>query len=219
MVRHATEGCGPRQRNPQHHGFSLRLARAREAPDISGAALSLAVDMHRGSSWGLEAGGRIPRVDTVEKLAKALKVSPCLLAYGTKPSCDLGAGALSAGLPNRLLQVRQERGFSRRELGRLSGTSDNFVQSTETGATVPNIAKVESLAKALKVSPCWLAYGVGDRDVQELRRPPCGGIGTCMTGGRYRVVADSHSLTARGVAARGSPPAGSGRHPGCTYSW
>lgn len=141
---------------------------------MSGSGLSLAVGMTAGSAWSLEAGGRIPRVDTVEKLAKVLCVSPCWLAYGIAPACELELGSLSAGLPERLLQIRGERGFSRRELGRLSGTSDNFVQMTETGATVPNIAKVEALAKALQVSPCWLAYGIGPHVLPLIRRgrPP-----------------------------------------------
>lgn len=136
---------------------------------MSGSALSLAVGMARNAASQLEGQGRIPRVDTVEKLAAVLRVSPCHLAYGIEQLCEAGDGPLSVGLPARLAQLRQERGFSRRELGRLSRTSDNFVQMTETGATVPNIAKVEALAKALKISPCWLAYGVGQRDAAPLR--------------------------------------------------
>ena len=138
---------------------------------MNGAALSLAVAMHRGAASELEGGDRIPRVDTVEKLGKVLRVSPCFLAYGIEQPCEPVEGSLSAGLSERLLQLRQERGLSRKELGRLSGTSDGFVRMTETDATVPNIAKVEALAKALRISPCWLAYGVGDRDIPARRRP------------------------------------------------
>ena len=139
------------------------------AADMTGAALSLSVGMHRGAASELEGGARVPRVDTVEKLAKVLHVSPCLLAFGIEQRCELVVGSLSAGLSGRLLLLRQERGLSRRELGRLSGTSDNFVQMTETGATIPNIAKLEQLAKALHVSVCWLAYGVGNRELPTSR--------------------------------------------------
>lgn len=159
------------RKNPLYFGFALRLARTRIAADMAGPALSLAVDMHRGAASELEAGDRIPRLDTVEKLAKVLNVSPCFLAYGIDQPCDAGDGSLSAGLPARLAELRQDRGLSRRALGRLSETSDNFVQKTESRATVPTIAKVEALAKALNVSPCWLAYGVGDRDLPAGRRP------------------------------------------------
>lgn len=158
------------RQNPLHLGFSLRLAQARKAAGLTGAALSLAVGMTGNASWRLEAGGRVPRLDTVEKLAKALNVSPCLLAYGVEVPCA-PAASLSAGLPDRLLRLRQDRGLSRRQLGRLSETSDNFVQMTETGATVPNIAKVEQLAKALQVSVCWLAFGMGRPELPLRRRP------------------------------------------------
>jgi hypothetical protein len=42
---------------------------------------------------------------------------------------------------------------------------------TETGTTVPNIAKVEQLAKALQVSVCWLAFGLGNPELAARRRP------------------------------------------------
>jgi len=127
--------------------------------------------MARNTASQLERRERIPRLDTVEKLAKALNVSPCLLAYGVEMSREADATALADGLPERLFRLRQERGLSRRQLGRMSSTSDNFVQMTETGTTVPNIAKVEQLAKALQVSICWLAFGLGSPELPTRRRP------------------------------------------------
>lgn len=137
---------------------------------MTGASLSVAVGMHRAAASGLEAGGRVPRVDTLEKLAKVLGVSPCYLAYGADVPCLAQTGTLFADLPQRLSAMRQERGLSRLELGRLSGTSHTFVRMTETGTTVPNIAKVEQLAKALNVSVCWLAFGIGQAELPAGRR-------------------------------------------------
>lgn len=137
---------------------------------MTGASLSIAVDMHRAAASGLEGGGRIPRVDTVEKLAKVLGVSPCYLAYGVKVPCPPQAGPRFSEIPQRLSAIRQERGLSRLELGRLAGTSHTFVRMTETGTTVPNIAKVEQLAKALNVSVCWLAFGIGHSELPAGRR-------------------------------------------------
>ena len=139
---------------------------------MNGSALSLSIGMAHNTCGHLEAGGRLPRVDTVEKLARVLRVSPCLLAYDIQQPCEAGDGSLSAGLPARLAQLREERGLSHRELGRLSGTSHNFVRDTEAGKSVPTIANVEVLANALKISVCWLAYGVGERDLPPWRRPP-----------------------------------------------
>lgn len=158
------------RRNPQHFGFPLRLARARKAAGLTAAALSLTAGMAHNTAGDLEAGGRHPRVDTVGKLASVLRISPGLLAYGIESSWDCDAALLSSGLPARLAQLRQERGLSCRELGRRSNTSHNFVQMTETGATVPSIAKVEQLAQALKVSPCWLAFGLGEKELAPSRR-------------------------------------------------
>ena len=156
------------RRNPLHFGFALRLALARKAVGMSGAAVSLAVGMAKDTCSQFE-GGRIPRLDTVEKLAAVLHISPCRLAYGMTQPCE--AGTLSAGLPARLAQLRQERGLSPRELGQLAGVSHTFVRDTEAGESVPNIARVEALANALQVACCWLAYGVGDRDLPPRRRP------------------------------------------------
>jgi transcriptional regulator with XRE-family HTH domain len=118
----------------------------------------------------IEVKDRVPRVDTVEKLASVLHVSPGFLAFGVEHPFELAAESVSAGLPMRLAQLRQERGFSYRELARLSQTSHKFIQMTETGATVPSIAKVEQLAQALAVSPSWLAFGIGERDFAPPRR-------------------------------------------------
>ena len=100
-----------------------------------------------------------------------LKVSPCWLAFGVELATEAAENRGAVKLPERLLHLRQERGLSRRELGRMAGTSDNFVQMTETGTTVPNIAKVEQLAKALQVSVCWLAFGIGSPELPARRRP------------------------------------------------
>lgn len=157
--------------NPLHAGFAGRLARARKATDSTSAALSLSVGMSADASWRLEAGGRVPRLDTVERLASVLKVSPCWLAFGVELATEAAENRGAVKLPERLLHLRQERGLSRRELGRMAGTSDNFVQMTETGTTVPNIAKIEQLAKALQVSVCWLAFGIGSPELPARRRP------------------------------------------------
>ena len=158
------------RQNPLHLGFAKRLARARKSANLSGAALSLASGMAHNTCGDLETGVRVPHLDTVEKLAQALGVSPCLLAYGIDFPCEPTQQPLHAGLPERLSEYRQKRQLSRRQLGSISATSDNFVQMTETGRTVPSIAKVEQLAKALHVSVCWLAFGLGHPELPANRR-------------------------------------------------
>ena len=149
-----------------------RLRRARREAGVSRAGLSVDAGLSQNALYGIESGERIPRVDTIEKLAKALRLSPCMLAFAVEQPCEPFEGLYCAGLPERLSEIRQARGLSRLQLGQRSKTSDTLVRTTETGATMPNLAKLEALAKALDVSACWLAYGVGDRELPPLRRPP-----------------------------------------------
>lgn len=159
------------RKNPLHLGFAERLRRARKARALSHAALAREAGLtSRTTTTILESGESLPRVDTVEKLARALKLSPCFLAFGIDVPEVPGEERLSAGLAARLIATRQARGLSRLRLGQLSGTSDTFVRMTETGATMPILAKLEALAKALGVSPAWLAYGQGPMELPARRR-------------------------------------------------
>jgi len=85
------------------------------------------LDQRARLSLGFGIGGRVPRVDTVEPLANALCLSPCLLAFGLQQTYEAVTESLMARLPARLSQIRQERAYSRRELGQRSDTSDKFV--------------------------------------------------------------------------------------------
>ncbi len=158
------------QKNPLHIRFAARLRRIRKALDLSHAALARTAGIGGSTAFELEQGVSIPRLDTVEHLATALHVSPCFLAFGIEQPCADSTELLCAGLPQRLRDTRTARGLSRLELGRCSETSDTLVRMTETGATLPNLAKLEMLAKALEVSPCWLAFGIGERELSPRRR-------------------------------------------------
>ena len=150
------------RKNPLHAGLPERLARTRKAAGFSQAGLALASGLSDSTAvHDLENGARIPRVDTVERLADALGVSPCWLAFGIDSDFAPSATLRVAGLPDRLREARQARSLSARALGRDSRTSDTTVRLTERGETVPNLAKLELLAGALGVSPCWLGFGVG----------------------------------------------------------
>jgi transcriptional regulator with XRE-family HTH domain len=158
------------RKNPLYVGFARRLRSARKAAELNGAALSAAAGMSHNAVAQLETGARVPRLDTIAKLAKALAVSPCWLAFGVELPCEQAADLAARAIGERLLMIRRERSLSRRELGRLSGTSDNFVQTTEAATTVPSIAGVEQLAKTLNVSVCWLAFGIGRPELPAGRR-------------------------------------------------
>ncbi len=76
-------------------------------------------------------------------------------------------------MSKRLRQTLHEKHMSRAELGRLTGISPRAIAKVESGGQ-SGIDVVESLAKALGVSPGWLAFGVGPQVLVTARRgrPP-----------------------------------------------
>ncbi|MBL8633639.1 MAG: helix-turn-helix transcriptional regulator [Myxococcales bacterium] len=69
----------------------------------------------------------------------------------------------TAGLPERLREAREAMYLSQSKLSLLAGLGRITVHNIEERRTQGNvgIVTVEKLAKVLRVSPCWLAYGVG----------------------------------------------------------
>lgn len=159
------------RRNPLHFGFAARLRRARKAGADSRSGLTQRAGLLDGKAvLLLEQGQRIPRLDTVERVASALGLSPAFLAYGL----DADSGQSSKGLRcedvgQRLRQTRMHCGLSVLALATAAGLSHTAVGNVERG-TMPSIATAESLATALGVSPGWLAYGLGPTVLPGRRR-------------------------------------------------
>ena len=120
---------------------------------------------------GWEEGERIPRIDAVEKVAYALLLSPAFLAFGIQVEArPLAQGLRSSGVAQRLADARAARGFSVLAVAKLAGLSHTAVGNVERG-TMPTLATAEALAKALDLSPAWLAFGIGSRELPPRRRP------------------------------------------------
>ena len=62
--------------------FSENLRRARKRADLSQEELGFRASLHRTEVGQLERGVRIPRIDTLIKLAGSLAVPPCDLLDG-----------------------------------------------------------------------------------------------------------------------------------------
>lgn len=170
------------RRNPLHESLGQRLKRARQAAGLSRRALSLSAGL-ADTVVGQAEAGRVPLIDTTERLALALGVSSCWLAFGALglrpfqdkvprneqvealPTPSPGpvpstAALTSAGVGARLRLARGER--SRNALGLASGLSGQSIANIEDRGRVPTLATLERLAAALRVAPGWLAYGVGE---------------------------------------------------------
>jgi transcriptional regulator with XRE-family HTH domain len=159
------------RRNPLYFGLPARLKEARE--NWSFDSVALAAGLSDGNTiFQLERKrGHVPRLDTVEKIALALGLSPAFLAYGIEADARQPTDGLRCeGVASRLRETRTDRGLTMRALARAAGLTDTAVRSTETGASMPSIATVESFAVALGVSPAWLAYGLGPMVLPGRRR-------------------------------------------------
>jgi transcriptional regulator with XRE-family HTH domain len=62
--------------------FAENLVRHRKRSGLSQEAVGFRASLHRTEISLLERGTRIPRIDTVVKLAGALEISPCDLLNG-----------------------------------------------------------------------------------------------------------------------------------------
>jgi transcriptional regulator with XRE-family HTH domain len=137
----------------------------------------------------LERDQHTPRIETVERIACALGVSPCWLAFGEdgkdafkarvprqgaearvpKPGAPLPFENRFAGCAARLRDRREAFGISLRELARLSGVSYQTIANIEQGRQVPRLDSVHRLAISLDVAPCWLAFGEGRKPGRVVR--------------------------------------------------
>lgn len=87
-------------------------------------------------------------------------VETCVKLAGGKCAIRSHMGQLrSESIGERVREAREAEGLSRRKLSELAGLSSPVAQHIETGTNVPGIDTVEKLARVLRVSPSWLAYG------------------------------------------------------------
>lgn len=156
--------------NPCYMKFPERLRQVRKAAGFhpTGLALAAGISGSMVTLWEAEQG--LPRLPNLEKLANALRVNPGWLAYGLGDAAEAaGSGMLCEGLAARVREVRALLGLSMREVARRAELTEGAVRSTELGRQ-PGIDTLEALARALGVSPAWLAYGIGSRELPRRRR-------------------------------------------------
>lgn len=127
------------------------------------SAVALDAGLPNDAVFHIEKHQRIPRIDTILRLAMTLGVSPAWLTYG-EGSPELPHLSLAAlNIADRVRFLRLERGLSQAALGRVTHVSGQTIANIETGGMVPKIDTVEYLAAALGVAAGWLAFA-GDGD-------------------------------------------------------
>ena len=172
------------RRNPLYLGFPARLRKARRERKLSCRRLAEMAGLSGPLIRGIEVGGVVAGTDTAERIAEALQISPSALVYGIEaPYVPVSKGEVPASLLEaiglqasdlageylraqsisiRLMLAREARGLSARKLAAAAGLSHTALGHIERGRRIPSVATAEQLAKALQMSPAWLAYDEGD---------------------------------------------------------
>lgn len=161
------------QKNPLHHDLPIRLRKALKQSGLTRTALARLAGVSHPVVGSLETRQSLTTVSTIVRLALALGVSSSWLAYGLGEQNGQGNAASCDGMDERLRLARKARGHTRTELARLAEVTPGTIAHIEGGGQA-KVNTVESLAKALEVSPGWLAFGIGPEVLPSPRRgrPP-----------------------------------------------
>lgn len=154
--------------NPKHLDVPVRLRTARTRAKSTRIALAERAGISDATVRQIEAGTRVPTVGTLAKLARALGLSAAWLAYSSGEPPAAGPASCE-GMGERLREAMADRGLSRTALARLAVRSPPTLTAIENGGQA-GVDTVEALAKALRVSPAWLAFGIGPRELPQRRR-------------------------------------------------
>lgn len=153
--------------NPRHHRFAARLRLARKQSGLTRLALAQKAGVSDAIVRYLEADERLPTVETIARLAAALGLSAAWLAFGQGEQSECPASA-TAEMGVRLLASRTERSHTRTSLARLAELNPGTIAKIESGGQT-GVDTIERLAKELRVSPAWLAYGIGPQVLPSRR--------------------------------------------------
>lgn len=161
------------QKNPAHVGLPSRLKAARRQRDIKRRPLADAAGIAPSTVGDIEMGRQVPTVGKIAQLATALSVSAAWLGFGIGELQVEGRPATCEGMGARVQAVRVERALTKAELGRLAGITAPSVAQIEKGGQ-SGVAIIEAIAKALGVSPGWLAFGIEPQvaHIPRRGRPP-----------------------------------------------
>ncbi len=133
------------------------------------SAASLDANLNNDFVFHVENRCRLPRIDTIERLALSLGISPAWLTYGEGHEGMQQERPMAPHISERLRDTRCKLGLSRAALGRAAQTTGQTIANIETGGMLPKVDTVELLAKALGVSPSWLAFGLSSHSTATVR--------------------------------------------------
>ncbi|MBL9008209.1 MAG: helix-turn-helix domain-containing protein [Myxococcales bacterium] len=155
------------RKNPAHYLLPLRLRQARRRLGLTPAATSLASGLSNEAVTQIERRQRLPRIGTIEQLAACLQVSAAWLAFG-EGNADRDPSAMGCErVGQRIAELRQAQGMTRKALGAASQLAGQAIANIEQKGMLPRVDALERIAKALGVSPGWLAFGTAHAAAEQ----------------------------------------------------
>lgn len=135
--------------------LGLRLRKAREMAGLSQLEAAKKLGISNGTLSGYERDYRDPDTRTLEKIANLYEVSvDWLLGLSDDPAPRSHSSSHTPEddvVGARIKRLRQERGWSLRELERRTGIHYSYLNRIENNKAKPNIEHLEILAKLFNV--------------------------------------------------------------------
>lgn len=137
-------------------GATVRALREKKGMTVTDLARSTGLSPAHISE--IERGRTAASVATLEKLARALGVSPGALVR------SVGAN----GVGEKLRRLRERLGLTQKEVAEKAGVSYGLIGQIESGRTQSSVTTLSRLAEALGVSPCY--FLMDEEEVLEVTR-------------------------------------------------
>lgn len=157
------------RRNPRYLGLPARLRKARNGSDLTRMGLAEKAGVGAPTVLYTETNKRIPTVATVSRLATALDVCAGWLGFGIGDAHAASDSTNTDDMGTRLHTARDNGGLTKAALARIVDLSPSAFAKIENGGQT-GIDTIEKLAIALRVSPAWLAFGVGPQTLPTRRK-------------------------------------------------
>lgn len=152
------------------------VRKLREQKGITVTELARASGLSPAHISEIERGRTAPSVRTVEKLARALGVSPGVLVR------SVGAN----GVGEKLRRLRERLGLTQKEVAEKAGVSYGLIGQIESGRTQSSVTTLSLLAEALGVSPCY--FLMDEEEVLEVTRSLSPEVAELLSEPRVREV-------------------------------
>lgn len=173
------------KKNPLWIGLPHRVRKMRKVAGWSMRQLAGLTGISDTAFGNIENRGAVPGIDVVEKMACALGIPATWLAYGHEgyapfakkqprpvvpfddPVPQLGVCSATKRYElcgERVRQAREQFSLTLRDLEQRTRDNNEHISHQavlyiETGSNVPKVDTLEIIARALGISPGWLAYG------------------------------------------------------------